>query len=646
MKPTSKKANQPKKNILELFKSLSQNKIVIAIFLIITSIVYVSNYSANFDKKIDDNGDNIYYFSLGKALADGKGYVNTFGFTESPHGHFPPGYPAFVSLVLRIHPDDINAVKKANGILLYGSIVLLFFSVYYMSKNSFLAFIASLLASMHSEMLRYATIMMSEPLCIFLSMLAIFLAILLIQWDFSKRKNWPWIVLTVLLAMTIFYLFLVRTMGLALILSLMAWFGFWAINSLWKLFKNKKSNNTEEVKIHKKNLWTRIILVVVVAVSFLSAKTMWDHRNKQYGIVGNDYENTFFVKANNGKMEGTADWKERIKSNTSHFITRWTPQVTSSEPFVEDEAEFTHKEWVKGAILAFLLLIGGVHGFGSLLMLMYVGITIGVLILYPEWCTGVRYIVPIAPALIYLLLNSLNTITGWIVKLFKVKSSPIFFQAAVLLLAFFCWLSPRYAKAQENYRDWAKIKSWSKLNDIRRNSYIEACEWCKDSIPDTARVTCRKPELFYMYSKYHHSIDFPRYAEPDVVYDFLIKNKIDYLIMDDWFKHAYTTLYPCVRKYEEKFMVVKQIGDIDTVAKVNPTYVLKFNDDWGYKGDLVDGKRHGEGILRLQDGRSFEGHFENNLPNGYGIYTDPEGNIYKGYWKNGNAVRITEKTHK
>lgn len=643
MNVTKTKGQKNKKSFLDFFKSLSQSKIVIVIFLLITTLVYISNYSAVFDKKIDMNGDNIHYFSLGKALAEDKGYVNTLGFTESPHGHFPPGYPAFVSIILKIHPNDIIAVKKANGMLLYGSIILLFFSIYYMSRNSILAFIASLLASMHSEMLRFASIMMSEPLCIFLSMLAIFLAILLIQWDFNKRKKWQWITLTILLAISIFYLFLVRTMGLALILALLAWVGCWTINAWWRLYKSKKDNDTEETKIQRKHLWSRAILVMVIALSFVSSKTMWDHRNKQCGISGKDYENTFFVKANNGKMEGTADWKERIKSNTSHFITRWLPQATCAAPFVDDDAEFTRQEWIGGSILAFFLLLGGVFGFGSFLMLMYAGITIGVLTLYPEWYNGVRYIIPIVPALIYLLLNNLNIITGWIVKLVKIKSSPIFFQAIILLLSFLFWLSPRYASAQEKYRNWAKIKSWTSLNDVHQNNYLKACEWCADSIPDTARVSCRKPEIFFMYSKYHHAIEFPRYAEPDVVYDFLVKNNISHVILDDWYKHAYTTLFPCIKKYEEKFMVLKEIGEADTAAKVVPTYVLQFNDDWGYKGDLVDGKRQGEGILRFHDGRCYEGHFENGLPNGYGTFTDTAGNIYKGYWKNGSAVKITER---
>ena len=37
-------------------------------------IVFAFNYGKIFDYKPDLNGDNVYYYALGKALAEGKGY--------------------------------------------------------------------------------------------------------------------------------------------------------------------------------------------------------------------------------------------------------------------------------------------------------------------------------------------------------------------------------------------------------------------------------------------------------------------------------------------------------------------------------------------------------------------------------------------
>lgn len=654
-----------KQSLSERFEKFTHNKFFILVLLFIVSIVYFTNYNALYDKKLDNNGDNIYYFSLGKSLAEGNGYCTPFGFDTYPHGHFPPGYPAFVSCVLKIYPDDVQAVKKANGFLLYGAIILLFFSAYLISRNSILAFCVSVLASMHAEMLRFATIMMSEPLYIFLAMLAIFLAILLVRWDF-KKKMWKLITLSALLALTVFYIYFVRTMGLAVIIAIAGWLGLLSLVSLYQYIKTKK-NDTEAALVHKKSFLLRIILAVVVTLSCLSAKAIWDHRNKVNGISGKDYENTFFIKANNGKMEGVADWKARIKSNTGNYFTRWVPKDTYFKKYNDSDKEITKKEWLTGGLLAIVLLFGSFYGSGSLLMLFYVILTVGVLIFYPEWYGGVRYIVPIAPALIFLLLNGFCAMLALIMNIIKrakgrskmdagttslplsslhsplstPKPTPatVILQALLVLILTFGWLTPRYTEAQKYYRDVTTIKSWTITTDSKMVNYLKACEWCASNLPDTTRMSCRKSEIYYMYSKFHKSKEFPRYGEPDVIYNWFCKNKITHVILDDWFIHAYRTVYPCIQKYPDKFKVVQKIGEGDSVQKTNPTYIMEFNDEWGYTGDLVDGKRHGEGVWHIQDGRTYTGHFENGLPNGYGELKTADGHVVAGIWKNGNLIK-------
>ena len=97
--------------------------------LLIVSFVYNHNYSSMYDKKIDLNGDTIYYYSLGQALSQGEGYTNIISYKKTPHSHFPPGYPWFISKVIKVFPDNVQTVKKANGFLMYLSVILLFFVV-------------------------------------------------------------------------------------------------------------------------------------------------------------------------------------------------------------------------------------------------------------------------------------------------------------------------------------------------------------------------------------------------------------------------------------------------------------------------------------------------------------------------------------
>ena len=156
-------------------QTLLESRSFLYVLLLIVTICFVSTYTKIYDVKLDMNGDNIHYYALGKALAEGKGFTNTISFSETPHTHFPPGYPVFVAGVMKFFPDNINAVKIANGILLYAAILLLFFLLKKISGSIIVAFLTCVFCSIHAEILRYATIMMSEMLFLFCSVAAIFL---------------------------------------------------------------------------------------------------------------------------------------------------------------------------------------------------------------------------------------------------------------------------------------------------------------------------------------------------------------------------------------------------------------------------------------------------------------------------------------
>ena len=91
-------------------QTLLDSRSFLYVLLFIVTICFVSTYTKIYDVKLDMNGDNIHYYALGKALAEGKGFTNTISFSETPHTHFPPGYPVFVAGVMKFFP------KKGYGI--------------------------------------------------------------------------------------------------------------------------------------------------------------------------------------------------------------------------------------------------------------------------------------------------------------------------------------------------------------------------------------------------------------------------------------------------------------------------------------------------------------------------------------------------
>lgn len=66
----------------------------------------------------------------------------------------------------------------------------------------------------------------------------------------------------------------------------------------------------------------------------------------------------------------------------------------------------------------------------------------------------------------------------------------------------------------------------------------------------------------------------------------------------------------------------------------NVTEVLDENGNL-YTGNLVNGKRHGQGTLYIQDGGKYDGQWSNGLYDGIGTLVFPNGNIYVGAFSKG-----------
>ncbi|MCL1968991.1 MAG: hypothetical protein FWF65_05440, partial [Bacteroidetes bacterium] len=431
-------------------------------------------------------------------------------------------------------------------------------------------------------------------------------------------------------------------MGLTLMLALIAYFGVFTMQKFILLLKNRKQ---PELLKQSKLLFYKYGLVLLIAIiSLLVPKTTWDMRNKMIGKTKNDYASEFFSKKNNGKMETLADWKVRIKNNGSNYIAKYIPSAVlqykiEADFYPEESGKWpSTKEWILGIFFLIFLLFSVIKSKDGLLLFFYVGITLLVLLGWQEQYSGHRYMIPITPFLIFLFFNGIDKFIALVFKPVK-KIKPVIPQLIALLICIY-FMYPNYIKAQEEQRATAKVKTWEKMNDMKMTNYLTACKFCRDSLPNDIRVITRKPEIFYMFSGYKRSTSFPWYAEPDSIMSYLKKQNVTHVIIDDWFRHAYITLLPAVQKYPDKFKVLKQIGDVDTARKIAPTYVLEFNDEWGYYGERVNGLKTGEGYELFQDGLKYVGHFENNSFNGNGTLYDKNGEVInKGFWRNGAIIR-------
>ena len=535
------------------------------ILLAVIAISFAINYAGIFDPKMDTNGDNYQYYQLAHSLARGDGYVTDFEPVQTPHMHFPPGYPAFMAMFLKIFPDNIVALKILNGLLYLLSLILLFRIVRRSTGPAglWIAFVSCLVCTFHPELLRWSTILMSEMLY-----MAVSFGIIAIcqDLDFEKlrRKDWRQILLLVLLCLLVASTYFIRTMGVAVVLAAALAFAVLALRQLLK-------------KQDKKSWIWPALTCLLVALSLFAAKTSWDIRN-EHVIPGykSDYLDTFVHKsASSDMMETFGDWTTRIGKNIKAFVSFYIPKsIFSTAKAVTTlpvpTVPVTALDWIGGILLILVMLAGlcSMKGLG-VLTVSYVIINFGVLMLYQEQYAGVRYFIPVLPLLICALIAGTWAIVSYIAGRLGMKKASVAAYAAIIVLALVIIASS--VKDQKIYRNYAATKSYKELpeyNPVRE--YIQACEYFKTA-PEDFVVASRKPEIFYVHSGYHHCLMIPRSGTPEEVIQYLEDDHVDAVILDHWFRHAYMFVLPAIQKYPERFPLLEVIGRQD-----QPTAIFLF----------------------------------------------------------------------
>lgn len=559
--------------------------------LMVIVCVFVVNYLKIFDYKPDLNGDNVYYYALGKALAAGKGFTNIMFLEETPHSHFPPGYPLFNAGILTFTNSYI-ALKIANGVLFGLSILLLFFFIQKISNHVLLALATCILCSMQEAMLRYSTIVMSEMLFTFLSLTVLYL-FTLIDMDrlFSKNRSRSQLGYFILMLISLNYIYFVRTMGTSIILAAILYTGIICLKKGVEYLKSKRANdNPMIVSVNKQALTSNLLILFIIVASFAGVKTAWDMRNKSIGVTSSDYLKDFKKKPKGETMTTFSDWTERAKHNLHSYVGKWIPTAVFSDS-PEVEKGITRSNMIQGICILALILFGLTSLKKlQLFLFLYMGITMGVLLIWPEQYAGHRYFIAIIPLFIFLFLNGCLELLNLIAKKLPPSKLRALLPAGGLVLFVVFFMFPQYTKALKPQQNFAKFTAWSEqISDPAFVEYIYAINWCKKNLPENARIACRKPDLFYLFSGGRKATSFPQYASPDDLLKTFQDQKISHVIIDRWFRHGYITVYPVATKdYPEHFRPLIQIGQ--NSSKQLPTLIFEFSPEGFTQRDTIQKK--------------------------------------------------------
>ncbi len=502
--------------------SIENNKSSKLIYLLILLVAFVAAYAYTFDSKVAMLGDNAYYYTLGKALAQGEGYVNISRINKSPNNHYPPGYPAMISVLL-FFGSSIFAVKLMNGILLLGAVYILFELISHLLQSEKLAFLILFLMVLNSHILYYASIMMSEIPFLFFSGLSLLLFVKADK-EYLSFKNYK-LILSLLAMIMAYY---IRSLGIALLAGYLLYF---VLEKQWK----------------PALVYTGGLIIGVLPWFIRGQKLGGASYLKQLTLI-NPYQ------PNLGQAD-IGDFVARFFANFERYVTWEIPSALFPIKQPQYGGEPTAAEWFVGLILLLLLFYGLFQtGKFKWLLLGYVLATFGILMIWPSVWIGVRFMVPMIPILLIGFFNALQLIISKV----SVASGKKSFNP--LLLSVFVLFSFSPVSALNKQAKAAYTPAWK--------NYFAVAKWVNRNLDDGVVVSCGKPALFYLEAE-TFTMRYKFAQNPDELIKDLEEKQVDYVVVDQVYGNTYRYLVPAIRKYPNRFEQVLHLQNPDT-------YLLKF----------------------------------------------------------------------
>ena len=130
--------------------------------------------------------DSIAYIAGARSMAAGEGYREAWLASNQPVTHFPPMFPAVLAFFGFLGIDPLNAARWVNALLFGASAALLGILAWRMTPSLTAGLVLAGLFVLSGDLLAVHAVAMSEPLFIFLSLLAFWMFDLY----FERDQHW------------------------------------------------------------------------------------------------------------------------------------------------------------------------------------------------------------------------------------------------------------------------------------------------------------------------------------------------------------------------------------------------------------------------------------------------------------------------
>ncbi|MDR0927475.1 MAG: glycosyltransferase family 39 protein [Ignavibacteria bacterium] len=578
--------------------------------LAIIALTYIIVYPQIFDPKVADLEDNTYYYLLGHSLADGNGYTDEDG---GLHLAKSPMVPIINSVIITLG-GDIVAIKMANGIMFFLSLVMLYYLLFKISSNVLLAFVTVLLIQLNTNFLFMSTIIMSEMPYLFFLMASLFMFYAIM--NYNNLTTTKYYLLLIGTSLSVVAAYNTRPFGAIWLIAMVLVLLFAYVYN-HKLLKSKYNAPYSSKK------YRSIVSILILSAIFLISIFVWKSYTDSYQtierpeyIFNDNFTNNFLVDAETGKPTSFSDfgyWSNRFTYNASQYTFKIVPNsmfwnhIDTFKPATDHQLAFGLRELglrekdanptlpqiLLGNIVLIIILLGAIQYRKNIFVWSIFLFIIGsFIILYTNQIVfitdGFRYMQALTPFLLFFFLTGLVKSAQWLVGKFS-KSSGLQNAIAPLVIAIFLAIvMPHYILALQIEMENAAIRHPDPNSDVDFNApyhkqfldYLSACNWIKHNVPDSAIIGFRKPKIYMIYTgsfKKGIYMTMPAFdSNPEEVLEYLDKWKVQYLLLDTWYAHAFHTIVPAIQQYPEKFNILQQIGG-DIPNGINPTYIVEYN---------------------------------------------------------------------
>ncbi len=582
-----------------MLSQLKEKKLSILSYLFLLGAFFTVFYLTSYDPKLSPIGDNAHYIILGNALADGSGYVDAHEPSSEAHRHYPPGYPIFLAALNMVGFDELDHYKIANGLLLLGSICLCFLLFTKITKSRNKAILISILIAINLRMLVYGSLVMSELLYVFCSLVALWLFRNL-ELHQNKNSLLRILILSVISALCLY----IRSIGISLLA------GFLALMLLRKQFKQ----------------------AAIYIVGVILLYTPWWVRNQQSS--SNSYTSQLLLK-NPYQPElgnvGFTDLIERISINFERYILTELPAALMyTRDVIYADLEYSFADYLIGIGLAVILIVGANRVYKLFpVVVFYAMAYFSILLVWPSVWYGTRFIMPLIPVLLLFLglgiFQSIQFLTGILI------SSKTFKTSAAGALVLICWICV-YGYGSITYFN----KSNDRLIPTNYLNFYKIAEWTKTNLKAYDLIYTNKERIFHLHSD-KKVLKINKINDHELHLQYLIDHQVDFVVLEKLgFSGTIRYLKPLIDRHPEKFLETYKLENPDT-------YLFEFRPELGYTGDWKNDKREGYGIYLWQDGQRFEGFWKNNFRHGEGSVIFSNGETLSGTWTEGNLNGIAVK---